>query len=342
MLGFADSSIRFLPTFRVVDFMDDLLPIASRVTGVFLVMVAGGFCRKTGWLTVESDRSLANLTANVLLPALFFDRMISSDTVQSLSETWFPPLVGFLFTVLGFGMGALVAHFLGPAIGLTTTAQKRAFILCAGIANYGYIPLPLAQQFYPDAEVSLIIHNVGVDMALWSLGIMVIAGRAGTRWRRIFGSPPLLAVLIGLGLKQAGGAEWIPQPVLQMTQALGACAIPLGLLLSGAIIVDYLPRMRWHEGKAVLTVASLLRLVILPVLMLVFAKFAVGESNLKEVLLLQAAMPAATFPIVLVRLYDQDVGTAVRVALGTSVIALVSIPLWMWIGAIWLGLSPAG
>lgn len=320
--------------------MEDLLPIAARVFGVFLVMIAGGVCRRVHWLTAESDRSLANLTANLLLPALFFDRMTSGDSLQSLADTWFPPLLGFLFTALGFGCAALFAHLLGERIGLDTPGKRRAFVLCVGICNYGYIPLPLAQQFYPEAEITLIIHNVGVDIALWSLGILVVAGRVGTQWRRIFASPPLLAVAVGLALKHSGGIDYLPLPVLQMTTALGQCAVPMGLLLGGAIIVDYLPQLKWNSGKAVLASASLIRLLIVPGMMLMFAGFAlIQQPRLQEVLLLQAAMPAATFPIVLVRLYGQDVGTAVQVVLGTSLIAIVTIPLWLLAGGWWLGVG---
>ncbi|MGV3485402.1 MAG: malate permease, partial [Planctomycetaceae bacterium] len=57
--------------------MNDLLPIVLRVTGVFLVMGVGALARKRNWLTRESDASLANLTANVLLPALFLDRVLA-------------------------------------------------------------------------------------------------------------------------------------------------------------------------------------------------------------------------------------------------------------------------
>jgi predicted permease len=53
-------------------------------------------------------------------------------------------------------------------------------------------------------------------------------------------------------------------------------------------------------------------------------------------LLIQAAMPAATFPIVMTRLYDQDVQTAWVVVVGTSLLSLLTIPLWMTFGAMWL------
>jgi predicted permease len=40
-------------------------------------------------------------------------------------------------------------------------------------------------------------------------------------------------------------------------------------------------------------------------------------------------MPAATFPIVMTRLFDQDVETAWIVVVGTSAFTMVTIPLWL-------------
>jgi hypothetical protein len=49
---------------------------------------------------------------------------------------------------------------------------------------------------------------------------------------------------------------------------------------------------------------------------------------------LQAAMPAAVFPIVLVRLYNRDTTTAIQVILWTSFAGVVLIPLWLLLGSL--------
>lgn len=317
--------------------MDDLWPIIASVLGVALVMATGALCRKLRWLTAQADRSLANLTANVLLPALFFDRVLASPDFASLSDSWIPPLVGFTVTAVGFGVTALVVYFIGSWIGLFSAEQRRAFVLCVGICNYGYIPLPLAYQFFPKAEVPLIIHNVGVDLALWSLGVMIISGKLKGQWRRALLSPPLIAVVLALVLRQFGGVNWVPTPILHVTRSLGQCSIPMGLVLSGAIIVDFLPQIKWHQGKRVVVTAIALRLLLLPLGMLSLARYGGLTTEMQQVLLLQAAMPAATFPIVLVLLYGQDINTALKVVLGTSLVSLVTIPLWLWAGGAWLG-----
>jgi len=54
-------------------------PIVESVLGVFLVIALGALSRQIGWLNRESDKSLANLTTNVLLPAYFLQKILLSD-----------------------------------------------------------------------------------------------------------------------------------------------------------------------------------------------------------------------------------------------------------------------
>jgi predicted permease len=49
-------------------------------------------------------------------------------------------------------------------------------------------------------------------------------------------------------------------------------------------------------------------------------------------------MPAATFPIVMTRLYNRSIEMALTVVVGTSVLGIITIPIWMVIGAQWLDL----
>jgi hypothetical protein len=76
----------------------------------------------------------------------------------------------------------------------------------------------------------------------------------------------------------------------------------------------------------------------MPVLFLLLARFLPCSIELKRVLVMQAAMPAAVLPIVLTRHYGGDTRTALQVALGTSLAGLVTIPLWLRFGGHLIGL----
>lgn len=315
----------------------DLWPIVSRVLGVFLVMAIGAACRKRHWLTREADRSLANLTANVLLPALFIDRILAGSQFDSLGNAWLAPTFGFLSTATGILLAWLFARIFGSHLGLDTDAKQSSFAICAGICNYGYIPLPLAEHFYPDAVVDLILHNVGVDLALWSVGLAVISGSAGGGWKQAVRSPPVLAVVIAVLLKQFSLEPYLPQPLMQAIAAMGDSSIPLGLLLSGAIIVDFMREARWKGAMPTIAAAIGLRQFLFPLMMLAATGLLIRNAEMRQVMVLQAAMPAAVFPIVLVRLYERDTGTALRVVLSTSLAGVLLIPIWLALGKWWLG-----
>lgn len=322
--------------FILVD-MQDFLPIIASVLGVFLVIGVGAACRSLGWLTTEADRTLANLTANVMLPAYFIHQFSRNAEIGTISSAWQPPLFGFLSTSIGLMVALLFARTMGRWFGLLTDSSHRAFALCAGICNYGYIPLPLTEQFYPTALIDLILHNVGVSMALWSVGIAVISGTGGDGWKKPLLSPPLWAVVFSIFLSSMGWAHRIPAPFATAIGTLGSCAIPLGLMLSGAIIVDFVRDKSWLAEPRVILAGIGIRQFVLPVLMLVAGGALVRSPDLRTVVMLQAAMPAAVFPIILTKLYHRDTETALRVVLWTSIAGIPLIPIWLAVGAWWLG-----
>jgi malate permease and related proteins len=316
------------------------LSIATTVSGVFLVMSMGALARYLKWFTSEVDRSMAGFTANVLLPSFFFHRVMTDPKLSTNLSAWTPAVYGAALTAFGLATAYGVVMLVGRYFGLQTESERRTFGLCSGVANYGYLAFPLAEVFYPGCIVALLVHNVGVDMALWSVGLYIISGHGLKKsWRRIAFSPPLLSVIVAISIRQMEWQTWIPRPLMHATDQLGRCSIPMGLVLSGAIIFDYSKRIDFQTAWKPLTLSVLVRLVMLPIAFLLVAKYATSSRELKEVLLLQAAMPAATFPIVMSRLFNQSIETAWTIVVGTSVIGILSIPVWMVIGANWLQLQ---
>jgi predicted permease len=114
--------------------------------------------------------------------------------------------------------------------------------------------------------------------------------------------------------------------------------VPLALLLIGAIMADELPQLRTAAGWRVMSVATLLRLGLFPLLFLAMARWLPITPDLQRVLVLEAAMPAAVFPIVMARHYRGDAATALRIVLSTSLVSLVTMPLWLRLGLDWIGI----
>ena len=103
-------------------------------------------------------------------------------------------------------------------------------------------------------------------------------------------------------------------------------------------MADYVHEFQSVRGVRLVLTSCILRLGILPVLFLLLAKFLPCSVELKRVIVMQAAMPAAVFPIILAKHYGGSPATALRIVLGTSLAGFVTIPIWLRIGMNWVGL----
>ncbi|MFM7928516.1 MAG: malate permease, partial [Pirellula sp.] len=72
----------------MITMLDRWLETASAVLGVFLVIGMGGLARHLRWFSKEVDRSLASFTAYVLMPCLFFHRIIHDPSLSAHSDAW--------------------------------------------------------------------------------------------------------------------------------------------------------------------------------------------------------------------------------------------------------------
>jgi len=316
--------------------MNEFQTVLGAVVPIFGIAAVGLLIRKLNWLTEEADRSLLRVNINLLLPCLILDAALGNPALSELRNLLLAPVVGFVTMALGVFLARLSRRLHG----LNDPHVERTFAVSVGLYNYGFVPLPLALLLFdkPTAGV-LFVHNVGVEISLWTLGVMFLTGqRLGSNWRNIVNAP-LVAIALAVALNALGWHTLVPNVVLTGVHWLGQCAIPMALILIGAIVADHLHEFHSASGWRVIGTAVLLRIGILPVLFLLLAKYLPASVELKRVMVLQAAMPAAVFPIILARHYQGDPPTAMRVVVGTSVVGLVTIPLWIRFGMNFVGLQ---
>jgi predicted permease len=314
--------------------------VLSAVLAVFLVSGAGAALRRLEWLTEEADRSLLETTVRLLMPCLNLKVTMVSEALRRPENLLWPPVLGFLTLALGFGGACLLTCFGRGVTGIETAVQKRTFRYVAGTLNYGYIPLPLVALLFPqDGTLGvLMVFMLGVELGFWTLGVLVLTGGVGGDWRRKILNPPSVAVVLGVTLNLSGLAARIPSFVTDAVGLIGAAAVPVGLLLVGAMTADHVGEARFRSGTATIVAANVLRALAIPAAVLGLAWLLPVSIELKRVLAVEAAMPAAMFSIVVTRYYEGDGPLAVRIVIATSLVSLLAIPLWLSAGIHWLRL----
>ena len=313
--------------------MDEILHLLAILAPLFVLIAIGAVLRRANWLTVEADSSLLRLGVNLLFLCLIFQSVMGNAALRDPRNLFWPPLLGFGSMTLGW----LAAWWTGRALGLERGKGLRTFAYATGFYNYSYVPIFIIGALYGAGTLGvLFVFTTGNEFAAWTVGVLLLAG--GTfreNWRKAL-NPPVFA-LVGAVALNSVHVE-IP-PIVQRTVAsLGACAVPLGLLLIGAFLEEHLRNPRALIGPRVALGSVLLRLGVLPLTFLAAAKWLPLSPELQQVLIVQAAMPAGVFPIVLVKHYGGQPLTAAQVVVSTTVVSILVIPLWMKFGAWWLGL----
>lgn len=303
------------------------------MTPVFLLVALGAALRRSGWLTPEADASLLKVTVRILVPCLMISTL--GEKVQPLDVSLLlrAPLMGFGMVALGFGL----ARLLLPYTRLKEPMARRSFVLAVGMHNYGFVPVPLVLAMYdPSTLAVLFVFNLGTEVASWGLGLATLRGWTGPSTFRALLNPGVFGVLIGVTLNLSMGKSWVPSVFWSTADLLAVCAIPSGLVLSGATLADFLNQMKSWEGWRPAWWGVFLRHLVIPPLILIVAITGPWDVELQRILIIQAAMGAAIFPVILCKHYGGDPSVALRIALLSTFISYLTIPLWLGVGWPWL------
>lgn len=301
---------------------------------VFAVIAIGVVLRRVHWVEGAAEASMIRIVINLCMPCLIFESVVGNPAMREAGNVVLPPLVGFGTTVVSIVVGY---HF-GRLIGLTVGNGLRTFALSAGLANYGYLPLPImASMFGADSRGVLLVHNMGVEAALWTVGVLVLSGASWREGGKRLLSPIVLALFVSVTVNLLGLGGHLPAWFTEIVHSLAVVAIPLGLVMTGVNLANHLGEPRALFEPRVSLGAMVLRLGLLPLFFLALARWLPCSVELKRVIVVQGAMPSAVIPIIIAQHYGGRPLTAVQIVLGTTALAIVLTPLWLSAGLAWVG-----
>lgn len=308
--------------------------VVASVLPVYLLIVAGAVLRRGGIIRREHDEGVMRVVFSVMIPCFMLDKVLGSTVLKSGSIVIYSILIGFGLILAGILIGGVVARL----IGLERGNGLRTFALSAGCQNYGFTAAPVVESLWGGSALALMfVHNIGVEAALWSVGIMLMSGERKIKWSRLINGP-IVAVTIGLLLVFLGWDDQITGPARKAISMIGVGAFPIAILITGCSMIDLVgsekPTLKIVLGSAVV------RLVLAPFAILAAAKYLPISTELREVLVVQAAMPAGMTSIILARMYGGRPAIAVQIVIGTTALSLITLPWIITWGSHWIGLKP--
>lgn len=308
--------------------------VVASVLPVYLLIVAGALARKLNVVRQEHDEGIMRVVYTVMLPCYMLDKMLGSEALRSGSAVASAIGLGFGLILGGISIGFVV----GKLLGLGKGTGMRTFALSAGTQNFGFTAAPVVEILWSTGALAvLFVHNIGVELAMWSVGVMIMSGERGIRWKKLLNGP-VFAVAVGLSLVALGWDTQVTGAIRKTISMIGVGAFPLGVFITGCTIMDLVgaerPRLKIILG------ACAVKLLLAPMLFLAAAKWLPIATELRQVLVVQAAMPAAMTPIILARIYGGRPAIAVQIVVFTTALSLLTLPWIISFGCQWIGLKP--
>jgi predicted permease len=160
--------------------------------------------------------------------------------------------------------GILLGGVQGDEMSPTTTG---ALMLSGGLANTSFVGLPMIETFYGrnGIAIGILIDQLGTYLVLSTLGIVIAstysagANSAGDILKRVFTFPPLLALLLALGLMHVEYPHWVDD----VLRRLGDMLSPLALVSIGLQL--RLDQLRGNKSPLVLGLSF--KLLLAPLLL---------------------------------------------------------------------------
>ena len=304
------------------------------VLPVYLLIIAGALFRKTGVLRQEHDAGILRVVYSVMLPCYMLDKILGAEALRSGTTVIWAMTIGFSIILSGIALSYITARI----IGLHRGTGMRTFTLAAGCQNFGFTAVPVLEILWGAGACAMVfVHNIGVEAAIWSVGVMIMSGDRGLQWRKLLNGP-MIAVLIGLLLVLFHVDSFVTGPIRTVISKLGIGAFPIAIMITGATMVNLSTE---EKPSAKIIAASLaIRIALSPALILATAKFLPMVDELRQVLIVQAAMPAAMTPIMLARLYGGRPAVAVQIVIATTLASILTLPWIIYWGCQWVGINP--
>ena len=354
--------------------MINILTITFQATlAILIVILIGAFMRRVKWLTPAADKPLTDLTMNVLYPAATFMSIRGNENLANPLFVLEVVLIGWISIAVGMVVSRLYVRFFSPLTGLESDTQKRTFVMCNCLFNYGFLPIPLCALLFNSQTLGvLFVFNVGTVIGMWTIAVAALSKDAVKESIRQLCAPAMIGVYIALLFNYLPWSNQLPECIETSMTWLNQSMIPLSLLLVGGIMYDefsanggreddvMLPKKLdskiptsnleptlsvsardseftfWNSFKLIGS-TILIRLVLVPILFILWAKYLTSSADLQRILIVQAAMPSAIMCLVWSRQFNGDPPTALRCVIVTNLLSILTTLFWIPLGLQFLG-----
>lgn len=296
---------------------------------VILIMIALGFIlARNDWFDSKMTSMIAKLVTQIALPAYMVSTIIEKFTAKKLLSTL--PDVAFPFVSM---FVLYIVSILIVKICKIPKIHSGLFESMFSNSNTVFVGLPVNMALFhsPSLPFVLVYYMVNTTF-FWTLGVYLIQKDGTTEaklnfkrtLKKVF-SPPLLGFMVGIVLVLLHAR--VPDFVMQDLNYIGGLTIPLSMIFIGISInsVD-LSHLHFDRSNFLILFG---RFLLAPTIMALLVIPSGMPTLMKQVFIMQSAMPIMTNAPVVSRLYHADSDYASIMVAETTLLSLIVIPVLM-------------
>ena len=302
------------------------MTIVALISPLIIVGFIGFILAKSAWFSKAQIDTLTKFTFNIAIPAFLFQQLSSADLstidVNIYGAFYLPVLVVY-------GLAWAINYYFHQRLQGDVSASA-VYAFGASYSNNVIVGMPIALMILGVQVLPIIFLVISLHSAMLIGITSILAVNIGQfNWRlflkQTFYNPLLIAITGGFIINLL--AIKLPEFINDSLLLLGKPAITLALFLLGASLAYYKIR---NEVKFIIA-ASVLKLVLLPSLILLTSHFIFQFSAIiTTTLVVLSASPTGVNAYLVAKQQGKHQETIAGIVVATTLMSIVSIPLWIW------------
>ena len=290
-----------------------VLILIKQILVMLVMMSVGVVLYKIGSVDEGGVAQLSNLALYVATPCVVVQALaIDFDAERLLTGGWV-----MAFFLIIFAASVAIARVLCGKV-------DRVGQFAVVFSNSGFVGIPLIQGILGDEYVFYVTMTmVAGTITFWTYGVYLMSGDKGeVSVKKILTNPNLIAVVIGLILFFA--PIEVPYVFSKAIAGMANMNTGLGMVILGATLGASNIGIMLTDTR--LYKAILLRLIVVPLVCIPILMFMPVPFEVRMVMMIIAAAPAASATSMLALKYGADYSYGTGLAIGTTIVSMITMP----------------
>ena len=292
--------------------------ILNQVIILFIILIIGLVAGKFKIIDSVGTKKLSDVLLFVSSPMMVFNSFFIEFSKERLVN---------VLWIIGTGVGMFVLSIVLSKFLYGKFNEKMVPVLryTAIFSNCGYMGLPLLKAVFGDNGVFYgSFYIVTFHTVLWSFGYMMYGGKGSTKQviKKLLVNPSIIALYVGLIIFLFSIP--VPEAIQGAVQAVGNMTMPLSMLIIGGVMSTSNLITVFSDWRVYL--ASIIRLVAMPLIYLVLALLIGVPSLPASVLVTALAMPCAANTTIFAEKFDKDAIFASKCVTVSTLLSILTAP----------------